>query len=132
MLGAAIVSIIERLSSLWRLKCTSVIEKGSQNVSFIERLSSLWRLKCTSVIDLGPQNVSFIERLFFYCVLYSECPLSEVLLYSPCQKCWVCPSLLECGQDDISSTVSAKSGRSTAPVASGSSCSEPVPALLWC
>ena len=25
--------------------------------------------------------MSFIER-FFYCVLYSECPLSEVLLYT--------------------------------------------------
>ena len=23
----------------------------------------------------------FIERFFFYCVLYSECPLSEVPLY---------------------------------------------------
>ena len=31
------------------LKCTSIIEKGPQSVSFIERLSSLPRLKCTSV-----------------------------------------------------------------------------------
>ena len=123
MLGATILSIIERLSSLRRLKCTSVIEKGSQNVSFIERLSSLWRLKCTSTIEKGPQSVSFIES---YCVFYSECPLSKVLLYSPCQRCWVCPSLLGCGQDDISSTVLATLGQNTAPAASGSSCSGPV------
>ena len=45
---------------------------------FIERLSSLQRLKCTGIIEKGPQSVSFIERFFF---LYSECPLSEVLLY---------------------------------------------------
>ena len=25
--------------------------------------------------------MSFIEKYFFYCVLYSECPLSEVVLY---------------------------------------------------
>ena len=37
MLGAAILSFIERLSSLRRLKCTSIIEKGPQSVSFIER-----------------------------------------------------------------------------------------------
>ena len=42
---------IERLSSLWGLKCTSIIEKGPQIVSFIERLSSLWRLKFTGIID---------------------------------------------------------------------------------
>ena len=45
---------------------------------FIERLSSLRRLKCTSIIEKGPQSVSFIEKVFF---LYSKCPLSEVLLY---------------------------------------------------
>ena len=48
--GAAILSFIERLFSLRRLKCTSIIEKGPQSVSFIERLSSLWRLKCTGII----------------------------------------------------------------------------------
>ena len=30
-------------------------------MSFIERLSFLWRLKCTSI--MGPQCMSFIERL---------------------------------------------------------------------
>ena len=40
-------------------------------VSFIERLSSLWRLKCTSMIEKGPQSVSFIERDFF-CVWYIQ------------------------------------------------------------
>ena len=30
--------------------------------------------------------MSFIERFFFYCVLYSECPLSEVLLHSTLHK----------------------------------------------
>ena len=34
-------------------------------LSFVERLSSLRRLKCTSIIEKGPQSVSFIERLFF-------------------------------------------------------------------
>ena len=33
--------ILERLSSLWRIKCTSIIEKGPLNVSFIGRLSFL-------------------------------------------------------------------------------------------
>ena len=44
----------ERLSSLRRLVCT--LEKGSQSVSFIERLFSLWRLKCTSIIEKGSQK----------------------------------------------------------------------------
>ena len=33
----------------------STLEKGPQSVSFIERLSSLQRLKCTSMIEKGPQ-----------------------------------------------------------------------------
>ena len=37
-------------------------------------------LKCTSIIERGTQSVSFIGRFFFYCVLYLECPLSEILL----------------------------------------------------
>ena len=61
---------IERLSSLWRLKCTNIIGKGPQIVSFIERLSSLWRLKCTSIIENRPQSVSFIERFFLLCPLF--------------------------------------------------------------
>ena len=43
------MSFIEKLSSLWRLKCTSIIEKGPQSVSFIEKLSPLRGLKCTIV-----------------------------------------------------------------------------------
>ena len=39
-------------------------------LSFIERLSSLRRLKCTSIIEKGPQSASFIERRLFYCVFY--------------------------------------------------------------
>ena len=31
---------------------------GPVILSFIERLTSLQRLKCTSIIDLGPQTVS--------------------------------------------------------------------------
>ena len=58
-----LLSFIERLSFLRRLKCTSIIEKGPQSVSFIERLSSLWGLKCTSIIEKGPQSMSFIEKL---------------------------------------------------------------------
>ena len=49
------MSFVERLSSLRRLKSTSIIEKGPQSVSFIERLSSIQRLKCTSMIEKGPQ-----------------------------------------------------------------------------
>ena len=40
-------------------------------MSFIESLSSLWRLKCTSInIEKGPQSVSFIERFFPLCTLF--------------------------------------------------------------
>ena len=66
--GTAILSFIERLSSLRRLKSTSKIEKGPQSVSFIERFIFL----------LCPSIVSFIERC---CDLYLESPLLEVLLY---------------------------------------------------
>ena len=45
------MSFIERLSSLRRLKCTSIIEKGPKIVSFIERLFSLWRLKSIIIIE---------------------------------------------------------------------------------
>ena len=71
--GPAVLSFKVRLSSLWRSKYTSIIEKGPQNVSFIERLNS------TGIIEKGYQSVSFIERCFLSCP-YSECPLSEVLL----------------------------------------------------
>ena len=72
---------IERLSSLRRLKCTSIIEKGTQSLS-IDGLSSLRRLKCTSIIEKGTQSVSFIEglsslwRLKFQGVFLSEGLLS--------------------------------------------------------
>ena len=50
-----ILSFKERLSSLWRFDCTSIIEKNEpQSLSFIERLSSLQRLKCTSVVENEP------------------------------------------------------------------------------
>ena len=39
-------------------------------MSFIERLSSLRRLKCTSIIEKGPKSVSFIERFFVLCPLF--------------------------------------------------------------
>ena len=41
---------------------------GPAALSFMERLSPLWRLKCTNTIEKGPQGVSFIERevLVFY------------------------------------------------------------------
>ena len=35
--------------------------------------------ECTSTIEKGPKGVSFMDFIF-YCVLYSECPLSEVPL----------------------------------------------------
>ena len=58
-LGPAILSFIERLSSLWRLKCTSVIEEGPQSVSFIERFFSI-----VSLIQ------SVLCMLVCYCVIY--------------------------------------------------------------
>ena len=58
-LGTDIFPFIKRLSSLRRLKCTSIIEKRP----VIERFSSLWRLKCVSIIEKGPQSVSFTEKL---------------------------------------------------------------------
>ena len=39
---------------------------GSSILYLIERLSSLWRLKCTSV-EKRPQSVSFKERFFLLC-----------------------------------------------------------------
>ena len=39
-------------------------------LSFIERLSSLWMFKCTSIKEKGPQSV-FIESVYyqvFYCI----------------------------------------------------------------
>ena len=33
---------------------------------FVEGLSSIWRLKCTRMIEKGPQLMSFIESFFFY------------------------------------------------------------------
>ena len=69
-LGPAILSFIERLSSLWRSKYTDIIDLGPQSVSFIGGLSSLRRLKCTSIR----------EKVFFlFCP--SERSLSEVVLY---------------------------------------------------
>ena len=68
-IGTGHLSFIERLSSLWRLKCTSIIEKGPQSVSFIERLFSLRKLKCTSIIENGPKFVLYIVLL---------CPLFRV------------------------------------------------------
>ena len=42
-------------------------------ICIIEMLSSLWRLKCTTnTIEKGPESVLYRE-VFFYCVLYLEC-----------------------------------------------------------
>ena len=64
MLGPAILSFIERLYFLRRLKCTSRIEKGLQSVSFIKglQMSSLRRLKCggTSKCVLYREVVLFL------------------------------------------------------------------------
>ena len=46
---------------------------GQAILSFIEKLSSIRGLKCTSIIEKGPQSVSFIERFFFLL-----CPLLRV------------------------------------------------------
>ena len=43
------------------------IWRNTESLSFLERLSSLRRLKCTSIIDLG-QSVAFIERFFRLCL----------------------------------------------------------------
>ena len=49
-----------------------------QVVVELHQLHSLQRLKCQ---PFSPQSVSLIERFFFYCVFYSECPLSAVPLH---------------------------------------------------
>ena len=59
-LGPAVLSFIEKLSSLQRVKCISLIEKRPQSVSFKERLLSLQRVKCISIIEKRPQSVSFL------------------------------------------------------------------------
>ena len=111
-LGPAILFFIERLSSLWRLKCIAIIEKGPQSVSFIERFFLLCPCSQCPLSEIvfslevkiylgtlspkyikGPQSVSFIdiERFFFYCVLHLESQLSEVLLYNGVK--WLCSVL---------------------------------------
>ena len=57
------------LCTWWRLKiCTVELLKtytlGAAILSFVERLSSLRLKYCTSIIEKGPQIVSFIERFF--------------------------------------------------------------------
>ena len=79
-LGTGILSFIERLSSLQILLVQSICDLKVCPL-YIERLSSLQRLKCTSTINIGRQSVSPMEKLFFYCVLYSVYPSSEVLLH---------------------------------------------------
>ena len=50
---------------------------GLDVLSFIERLSFLQRLKCTSIIKRASKCVLCREG-FFYCVLYSEYPYKMV------------------------------------------------------
>ena len=57
---------------------------GSTILSFIERLSSLWRLKCTSMIEKRPQSESR-----FFVSFSSECPLfggSSIGAIKPCLR----------------------------------------------
>ena len=56
-LGPAILFFIERLSSLWRLKCTSIIEKGAQSVSFIERFYCIYCVEWESRAIEGGKSV---------------------------------------------------------------------------
>ena len=53
-LGPAILSFIEKLSSLRRLKCTSIIEKGPQSLSFTERFSIVWSVHYWRFCCTGP------------------------------------------------------------------------------
>ena len=43
---------------------------GPGILSFIERLSNLRRLKCTSIIDMKPQSVSFYRGVYLLCALF--------------------------------------------------------------
>ena len=59
---------------------------GPDILSFIERLSSLLMLKMyiywyNRKVDFGTLKCVLYRKVFFYCVLRSECPLSEVPLY---------------------------------------------------
>ena len=45
-----------------------------------EKLSSLQRLKFLTIIEKGPQSVYPCISFFLLC-LYSECPVSEVILH---------------------------------------------------
>ena len=40
---------------------------GPAILSFLERLSSLRRIECTVIIEKGPQSVSLIQRFFLLC-----------------------------------------------------------------
>ena len=62
--GSAILSFIERLSSLWRLKRTSIIEKGPQKLFFI----FIWGFVHSFLLLGGAYD---INKLFFF--LFS-CP----------------------------------------------------------
>ena len=50
------------------------------HLSLIEKLPTLWRLKCTIIIEHGPQSVSSIEIFLLFSLFNPECPFSEVLL----------------------------------------------------
>ena len=66
----------------WNLQIIETLRPAI--LSFIERLSSLWRLKCTSIIEKGPQSVPFIERFFLLCPiskgLIHRCQVKNLLL----------------------------------------------------
>ena len=48
------------------------INLGPGILSFVERLSSLWRLKCTSIIEYNREGISkcVLYREVFYCVIF--------------------------------------------------------------
>ena len=48
-----VVAIVKLLK--WNLGIVGILRPAI--LSFIERFSSLWRLNCTSVVEKGPQSV---------------------------------------------------------------------------
>ena len=70
--GPRNLSVILRCPLSIKWGSTVMDTLGPAILPFIERLSSLRRLKCTSIIEKGPQSVSFIVASFIQSVLYQK------------------------------------------------------------
>ena len=84
----------DKVNTVWNLWIMDTL--GPVILSFIERLSSLQRLKCTSIIEKGLKVCPlYVREYFFYCVLYQRfyCRPCHALVSSRCMLC-LCASFV--------------------------------------